>query len=62
MIGEFGRGGAFDSTILLGGGVGEMIDDPMELPSYDFVLNGDIRKLYVPLIAELIRTADWHLC
>ena len=48
--------------ILLGGGVGEMIDDPMELPSYDFVLNGDIRKLYVPLIAELIRTADWHLC
>ena len=51
----------FDSQIL-GGGSGDMIDDPREVPSLDFDLNADIRMLCLPLIAELISTADWQLC
>ena len=46
----------FDSQIL-GGGSGDMIDDPREVPSLDFDLNADIRMLCLPLVAELISTA-----
>ena len=38
------------------------IDDPLEVPNLDFVLNSDIRMLCLPLIAEVISTADWQLC
>ena len=38
------------------------IDDPLEVPTLDFVLNSDIRMLCLPLIAEVISTADWQLC
>ena len=38
------------------------MDDPIEMPNLDFVLNSDIRMLCLPLIAELISTADWQLC
>ena len=51
----------FDNQIL-GGGGGEMIDDPIEVTSHDFVLNVDIRVLCLPSIAELITTTDCQLC
>lgn len=51
----------FDNQIL-GVGDGEMIDDPIEVTSHDFVLNADIRVLCLPSLAELITTTDCQLC